>query len=72
MSIKLLKEDDVIIEQNTGNEYQVWWISKTRATAKCINDSKSFFVHDVVFVRDISNGIKTYPKSERKFKLKNV
>jgi hypothetical protein len=62
--MNMLKKGDILIEAATGKEYRVWWCSKTRCTAI---SNGSF---NTEFHRDTTNGIRTYPKSNRVFTLK--
>lgn len=62
MKDNLLQEGDNVMEAATGIIYIIFWVSKKRAIAR----NKGYYL---TLVRDISTGIKTYPKSDRAFTL---
>ena len=72
MKDNLLQESDILISNETGKEYKVWWVSEWRVSARSYLESGARRYHDIAFVRDISKGIKTWPKSEQTYTLKTT
>lgn len=64
----MINDNDIIMEPATGKQYRVWWVSKTRCVAKQQDPAiKTYLLEELRFLRDDTNGIQTYPKSDRKF-----